>query len=278
MLPDGRKVTFAPDQDPREVFTDWLVGPGNPWFARNAVNRVWAWLMGRGIIHEPDDIRPDNPPVNPELLAFLEHELAASRYDLKQVFRVILKSRTYQLACVPRSRDPRAEANFAFYPARPVDAEILIDALNQITGSTEKYSSAIPEPYTFIPESERTIALADASISSPFLELFGRSSRDTGLALERNDRPTGSQRLHMLNSSHIQRKIEQGPKLRALLQSAADPAGVVDLLYLTILSRHPTPDELKAILAYQQGSPADRRLGIDLAWALINTAEFECRH
>ena len=278
VLPDGTKVKLSPDQDPREVFANWLVSPGNAWFARNAVNRIWAWLMGRGIIRETDDIRPDNPPDNPALLAYLEHELVASRYDLKQIYRLILKSRTYQLACIPKSSDPRAETDFACCMVRPLDAEVLIDAVNQITGSTEKYISAIPEPYTFIPESERTIALADASISSPFLELFGRSPRDTGLAAERNDRPTGAQRSHMLNSSHIQNKIDRSDKLRALLWTQGKPRDAVDALYLTILSRYPTDEELKTIAEYKQDGTAGRRVGLDLAWALINTAEFQYRH
>jgi hypothetical protein len=277
VLPDGTTVKFSPDQDPREQFANWLINPKNPWFARAIVNRVWSWLLGRGIIHEPDDIRQDNLPSNPELLAYLEKELVASKYDLKHIFRLILKSRTYQLACVPRSNDPRAEANFAFYPVRRLEAEVLIDAINQITGGTEKYTSAIPEPYTFIPESERTIALADASVSSRFLELFGRSPRDSGLESERNNRPTGGQRLHLLNSSHIQRKLQQSEKLRAIFQTKGKPRDVVDTLFLTILSRFPTDAELKAIAAYGAGGK-DRWVAMDLAWALINTAEFQYRH
>ena len=88
-----------------------------------------------------------------------------------------------------------------------LDAEVLIDALNQITSTTEKYSSPIPEPFTFIPEDQRSIALPDGSITSPFLEMFGRSPRDTGLESERNNRITDAQRLHLLNSSQVQRKI-----------------------------------------------------------------------
>ena len=77
VFPDGTKIKLPPDRDPREVFADWLITPKNPWFTRSIVNRVWAWLLGRGIIHEPDDIRDDNPPSNPALLAYLEKELVA---------------------------------------------------------------------------------------------------------------------------------------------------------------------------------------------------------
>ena len=161
-------------------------------------NRVWSWLLGRGIIHEPDDIRPDNPPANPELLAFLERELIAGHYDLKHLYRLILNSQTYQLSSIPAADNAEGDANFAHYPLRRLEAEVLIDALCQITGTTEKYSSAIPEPFTFIPEDQRSIALPDGSISSSFLELFGRPPRDTGLESERNNRPTAAQRLHLL--------------------------------------------------------------------------------
>ena len=69
VFPDGTRARLSPDRDPREVFADWLIDPKNPWFTQNIANRVWSWLLGRGIIQEPDDIRPDNPPSNPELLA-----------------------------------------------------------------------------------------------------------------------------------------------------------------------------------------------------------------
>jgi hypothetical protein len=279
IFPDGTPARLSADKDPREVFADWLVAPKNPWFARNIVNRVWSWLLGRGIIHEPDDIRPDNPPNNPELLAFLERELISAHYDLKHLYRLILNSSTYQLSSIPRTNKPEGEANFSHYPLRQLEAEVLIDALNQITGTTEKYSSAIPEPFTFIPEEQRSISLADGSITSSFLEMFGRSPRDTGLESERNNRPTAAQRLHLLNSSHVQRKIEQSSRLRPLMQSRGNPREVTTELYLTILSRFPTDEELKAVAAYaQSGGVKGREAAVDLAWALINSAEFLYRH
>jgi hypothetical protein len=311
VLPDGTEVWLLPDRDPREVFADWLINGKDPWFARTIVNRLWFWLLGRGIIEEPDDIRPDNPPSNPALLAYLERELIASHYDLRHMYRLILNSQIYQLSSVPPTRgtdtvsasragiqdhgqtgDPNddlsplgahtravADANFAFYPLRRLEAEVLIDALCQITGTTEQYSSPIPEPFTFIPEDQRSIALADASITSSFLETFGRSPRDTGLESERNNRPTAAQRLHLLNSSHIQRKIEQSANLRFILQNKGSLREAVDELYLTVLSRWPTTAELETIGAYFQTAGGNRRTAaVDLIWALVNSAEFCYRH
>jgi hypothetical protein len=280
VLPDGTRVTVAPGEDPRRVFADWLIRVDNPWFARNVVNRIWAWLMGRGVIHEPDDIREDNPPVYPELLAHLERELVAADYDLRHIYRLVLNSRTYQQSSIPRSDHAEVEALFACYPVRRLDAEVLIDALCGIFGDSEQYTSLIPEPFTHIPEHQRTIALADGSISSPFLELFGRPARDTGLMSERNNWPTASQRLHLLNSSHIQKKIDNSWRLRSLMRAAdRNRAKLVRSLYLTILSREPTEAERATAEAYFKSRGIGLRQGVrDLAWALINTKEFLYRH
>jgi hypothetical protein len=276
-FPDAALVRLTPGEDPRLAFADWLIGPKNPWFARNAVNRVWFWLLGRGIVHPADDIRPDNPAANPALLAFLAEDLIASRYDMKHLYRQILNSTTYQLSCVARSGDPRGEANFAQYPLQRLEAEVMIDALCQITGTTEHYSSIIPEPYTFMPENQRAVALADASITTPFLEKFGRSSRDTGLDMDRNNRPTAPQRLHLLNSSHVRRKLETSPRLRALLQGDPKrPENIVEI-YLAILSRMPTDEELQVAKTHVRDTWADGGPR-DLVWALINSPEFCYRH
>jgi len=280
VFPDGVKVRIPPGDDPRRVFADWLIAPENAWFARNIVNREWAWLMGRGIIHEPDDIRPDNPAVNPELLVYLEKQLVKADYDLRHIYRLILNSRTYQQSSIPRNEHPDAETVFACYPVRRLDAEVLIDALCGLFGPTERYSSPIPEPFTFIPERHRTIMLADGSITSQFLEMFGRPARDTGLESERDNKPTDAQRLHLLNSSHIQRKIEQGGRLRSLVQTTRkNPRRLIRRLYLNILSRYPTRVELAVAGEYLKTKGLNRRQATaDLAWALINTKEFLYRH
>jgi len=280
VLPDGTRVRVGAWDDPRAAFADWLIRPENPWFAKAVVNRIWAWLLGRGIIHEPDDIRDDNPPIYPELLEYLEKELAGSGWDLRHIYRLILNSSTYQQSCVPRGQGPQWAGAFACYPVRQLDAEVLIDAICQITGTRESYSSPIPEPYTFIPEQHRTIMLPDGSITSPFLEIFGRPARDTGLWSERRSRPTDAQRLHLLNSSHIRKKIESSWRLRALGRAARrDRRRLIDDVYLLVLSRRPTRAERAAVENTFRKDRVDPKEALeDLVWALINTKEFLCRH
>ncbi len=277
-LPDGKSVRLPEGGDPRVAFCDWLIKGQNPWFAPSVANRIWTWLMGRGIVHEPDDFRPDNPPRNPELLAHLAQSLVTGGWDLKKLIRQILNSSTYQLSSIPQTSQKSAADEFAFYRLRQLEAEVLIDAIDQITGTTEAYSSMTPEPFTFIPEERRSITLADVSITSSFLEMFGRPARDSGLASERINSPTAAQRLHLLNSSHIQRKIERGPKLVALLKSAKTQPELVDELTLAILSRFPTADERTIALEYIRGAGSPQVGAIDLAWAALNSSEFLYRH
>jgi len=287
VFPDGTVVRIPAGDDPRVVFADWLIKPDNPWFARNIVNRVWSWLLGRGITNEPDDIRlaedgtgPADPSANAELLAFLEKELIDSGYNLRNIYRLILNFGTYQQSSIPRSDSPDAATLFASYPVRRLDAEVLMDALCNISGTGESYESAIPEPYTFIPATSRTVTLADGSITSQFLEMFGRPARDTGLESERDNEPSDEQRMHLLNSSHIQRKIEGSQRLRRLIQTSKGNRRVlVNSMYITILSRYPTQAETAAAEEYFRSSGLGmNQSAADLAWALVNTKEFLYRH
>jgi hypothetical protein len=300
IAPDGLRIPLPADRDPREVFADWLLGRGNRWFVRSAVNRMWAWLLGRGVVHEPDDLREDNRPEDPALLDYLEREFIAGGYDLKQLCRLILNSKTYQISPLLRLDLPGGGCAGIGYRVRRLDAEVLIDAINRISGSTDLYTSPIPEPFTFIPEGQPAVALPDGSITSPFLALFGRPARATGMASERSNKPMPAQWLHLLNSAHIQRKLEQGPRLRALYDARRPTREILETLYLTLLSRYPTPDEIATVDVYgrtasSQGS-VDAKSGpvgrtnskalarkrreewMDIAWSMVNSTEFLYRH
>jgi len=278
-FPDGTTATIPADRDPREVFADWLVAPGNSQFSQAAANRAWYWLMGHGIVHEADDIREGNPPACPELLALLGKEFAGSGYDTRHLLRLILNSRTYQQSSVVLDPVPEA-ARFAYYTVRRLDAEVLIDALCWIGGSGEEYSSPIPEPFTFTPSTERTIALADGSITSRFLETFGRPSRDTGMLSERNNEPSDAQRMYLINSTEVRQRIENSPHLSSIFDAAGGDRGrLIADTYVLLLSRRPTALEQSAAEEYLQTRASQGRGAFnDLAWALVNSKEFLCRH
>ncbi len=279
-FPDGSRAAIPAGADPRCAFADWLISARNEWFARNIVNRIWSWLLGRGIVHEPDDLRPDNPASNPYLLAYLEWELGRGGYDLRHIYRIILNSCTYQQSSIPQSNHQSAGALFAYYKVRQLDAEVLGDALRQLCGVRENYISMIPEPFTFVPAEKRCITLCDGSITSPFLELFGRPARDTGLESERNNTPSDAQRLFLLNSSGLQKGLAGSRWLRALVKAGMkDHRRIIGTLYLTVLSREPTAAELAAVEMCFTGKGVNRQeAAVDLAWALINTKEFLFRH
>ena len=283
-FPDGTPAQIPPGTDPRKVFAEWLVH--SDCFSRYMANAIWFDLMGRGIVHEPDDFRPDNPPENPVLLDFLAKELADNNYDAKHLYRIILESKTYQRSSIPMKGNEEDVAHFSHYLVRRVEAEVLIDMICQITLTTEQYSSRIPEPFTWIPKNKRAVELADGSITSPFLELFGRPSRDSGYFSERNNEPSAEQALHMLNSTHIQQKIW---KNRALLGATFRGKGknrkqkkawlnnqkMLENAYLTILSRYPTDAE-EMVIFYALNEKKVQRA--DVVWVLLNTREFVLKH
>ena len=140
--------------------------------------------------------------------------------------------------------------------------------------------SDIPEPFTYIPWSHRAIWLADGSITSPFLEMFGRPARGSGLLSERSNSATDAQRLYMLNSTDIQNAVRNSPHLQQIIGAhQGDRQSLIRELYLLILSRYPTEEEMATISAHFEGTGLGLREGVaDIAWALINTREFLYRH
>jgi len=261
LLPNGRPLALTSSMDPRVVFARWLLEPVNLLFPRALCARLWAWLFDEVPGGEADDLHEER---SSPLLDYLASAFVQVGYDWRALLRMITLSQTYQQA----ERAPRR-----------LDAEVLIDAICQITGTTEEYSSAVPEPFTFLPTGTRAIDLPDPSLSSPFLELFGRPARDSGLLSERNLRFTAEQRLHLLNSSHIHNKIQQSAGLRALVANPARPRDAVDNLYLAILARYPSDAELRRVQEHFRQAGNNRWPAVvDLAWALLNSSEFLYRH
>lgn len=261
--------------DPRERFARWLTDPKNPWFAREICNRIWAWVMGRGLVEEVDDLRPSNPPSNPQLLDYLAQELASHRFDTRHIFRLILKSRTFQLSSTVNRWNAFDTKHFSHWMPRRMAAEELLDAICSVTGSNEAFSSIIPEPFTHLPKDTRAVDVADGSISTPFLDAFGRPARNSPFDTERCTRPSMRQASLLVNSSDVEGKIARGQRAAELASAGKSDGAVVEELYLSMLSRYPTAKERRAAAAYLKKTDRPRLAVVqDLMWALINTRGF----
>jgi hypothetical protein len=279
LLPGGGPVEAGAEEDPRGRFAQWLTSPENPWFTANIANRVWFWLLGKGIVNEPDDLRPTNPPTNPELLAWLSRELVSNHYDLKHLYRVILNSRTYQRSSEPDQWNAADTTHFSHYLVKRLSAEQMLDAVSQFTETSEKFRSIIPEPYSNWPASYKAAAISDGNTECPFLDLFGRATRDTPYEGERDNDLTLRQTLYFLNSEQLEGKIANSPRLKRLLQPGKPDAEIVDELYLTALSRPPNDVERKRLTDYIASKKNARAQAVqDAAWALLNTKEFLFNH
>ena len=273
-IPGGAALKVGAEEDPRGQFAAWLTAPDNPWFAKNIVNRIWYWLLGRGIVNEPDDIRPTNPPTNPELLAYLESELVRHHYDLRHIYRLILNSNTYQLSSEPDEFNAADVALFSHYQPKRLTAEQMFDAVSQFTETTEKFRSIIPEPYSNWPANYRATQISDGNTECNFLDLFGRPPRDTPYESERNNQFTLKQALYFLNSEQLEGKLVSSPHLKRLVSKS--DSDVLDELYLTSVSRFPNREEKQNLLHYLSTKRAQAIQ--DIAWALLNSKEFEFNH
>jgi hypothetical protein len=262
----------APVGDRRKELADWLTSPDNPYFARNAANRLWAHFLGRGLVEPVDDVRATNPPTNPELLDALAKHLVDNKFDLKALIRAITASQTYQRSSRTATTNERDEQNYSRALFRRPGAEVLLDMVCQTTGVGERFAGMTP--------GTRAVQLWDSKAEHYFLKVFGRPERVSACECERNGEPSVAQVLHLLNSPEVHDKIshEAGYVAKLVKREPTDDA-VVEELYLTFYSRLPSEKERGVALAYlQQHKEKRRQAAEDLAWTLLNTTEFVFNH
>ncbi|MCA9115118.1 MAG: DUF1549 domain-containing protein, partial [Planctomycetaceae bacterium] len=267
----GGDVPDVAGKDRRVVLANWLASDDNPYFARNLSNIVWAHFFGRGIINEVDDVRVSNPPVNPELLDELSRRFSEYRYDFRKLVRDICVSRTYQLSTQTNESNQGDDRNFAHGTLRRLRAEVMLDTISQVTNTRDKFAG--------LPLGARAVQIADGNTSTYFLTAFGRAKRETACSCEVQMEPNLSQALHMLNGDTVNSKIQSGGVLTTLLKEGKTPEQIVEQLYITCLTRKPTPQEmesLKGVLA----SAGDQQAQVlqDVFWALLNSREFLFNH
>jgi hypothetical protein len=267
----GNPVVASRDEDPRHLLIDWMVDAKNPFFARAVANRYWAHFFARGIVDPLDDMRVTNPPSNPELLDALAQDLIDHQFHLKDLIRTIVKSRTYQLSAVPNDFNKHDKQNYARYYPRRLSAEVLLDAVDQVTNATTAFG--LPQDRH---APRRAIMLPDESFSSYFLDVFGRPQRISACECERVSEANLAQALHLLNSDEVQGKLSWGTGRAALL--ARDPrseADKVDELFLWALGRKPTAVQRDLALTQVAKHAQNKKVAYEnLLWALLNTKEF----
>ncbi|NBO90763.1 MAG: DUF1553 domain-containing protein [Planctomycetia bacterium] len=267
----GPIVREAAEGDQRGKLAVWLTASDNPWFARNIANRVWAQLMGRGLIEPVDDIRDTNPPSNPELLDALARHLVENKYDVRSLVRLIAASRAYQRSTTPNETNAMDGQNYSRGLMRRLSAEVLLDTISQTMGVQERFKGASP--------GVRAVQLWDNKVDHYFLKAFGRPERSGSCECERNMEPAVAQVLHLLNSPEIEAKIGHASGTVArIVKRHKDDSTAVEELYLTVLGRMPTTDEKRTASVHLQAAESRRRAYEDLAWALLNTLEFAFNH
>lgn len=265
-------IEVPADEDPRQALADWMSQPDNPFFSKALVNRYWKHFLGRGIVDPEDDMRVTNPASNPELLDRLARHFVESGFDLKDLIRTLCRSSVYQLSSEPNEFNANDKQNFSFFRPKRMQAEVLYDALNQVTANVAGFNG--------LPAKLRAIQLPDSSVSNYFLSVFGRPEAISACECERSGDANLAQSLHLLNSGEIQQKLSSGTGRAALLAQDQETTHErkVREIYAWAYAREPDQDELKLTLTHLAQTPNQQQAFEDILWAIVNTKEFQFNH
>jgi hypothetical protein len=274
----SRVIQLAAAEDPRRPILQWMLEPGNPWFARALVNRVWAAYFHVGIVDPPDDLNPANPPSNPELLEWLAASFVENGYDMKWLHRQIVSSDAYQRSWKPDATNRDDRRNFSRAVPRRLPAEVVYDSLKQVVAASDRLDE-VQNDLT-----RRVIGHSSMRFAGTYaMQVFGKPDRAVNCDCERNNQPSLLQSIFLHNDPLIQQNLDESGWLQEI--SVAEQAGkppnrhaLVREAWLRTLSRPPQPAEIeRAEKHFAQAASLSAGLR-DLLWALINTKEFILNH
>ncbi len=266
----GKDVILGPDEDPRQKLVDWMVEKDNPFFATTLANRYWKHFFSRGLVEPEDDLRVTNPPTNPELLEALTKHFVASKFDMKSLVRLICTSNTYRLSSIPNTHNADDKQNFSRFIPRRLHAEVLHDAIDQVTLSKPAFKG--------VPAGTRAVQLPDNMFESYFLSVFGRPDFASACECERSSDTNLAQCLLLYNSADLMKKVA-GQRVKNIAGDKRSHGDRLKELYVITFSRQPTPEELASMTAYIEARPnATATAYEDVVWALLNTKEFLFNH
>jgi hypothetical protein len=275
---DGESLPLDSSASRREHFAKWLTSPKNTYFARAVVNRVWANFMGRGLVDPVDDVRATNPASNEELFNALAKDFVAGGFDVKRLIRTIMNSGAYQLSSESNATNQNDEKYYSKYVVKRLAAEVLLDAMSQVTGVAARFSG--------YPAGTRALQLPDTQVQSEFLASFGRPKRVICDAAERSSAPSISQALHVINGDTLNKKLSAPDAYPALaIKMGLSDARILDQLFLSAYSRYTTEAEKQPMLEVlrkaraSSGSADAQRLARqqaleDMMWAMLTSKEF----
>ena len=278
-LLDGTVVAFSDTGLPRRELAKWMTS--HPYFAEATVNRIWSLFFGRGFVNPVDDFRSTNPPTHPQLLARLAEDFARNGFQLKHLMRTIVTSRTYQLSSATNTTNAADKINYSHALPRPLDAEILFDAITDVTGIEERFEVGTNRGVWrggTAPLGTRAVQLKETDIyPSVFLDLYGRANRFS--VPERDASPKLTQALHMLAGSTYNDKLwTEGARVFDLVRQGASDEKIVNDLYLAAFSREPTKPELQNVKRLIARTPTREQALRDLQWAILSSREFAENH
>jgi hypothetical protein len=263
----GENLTIPEDQDPRVILAQWVTAPENPYFAKVMASRVWAELMGQGLVDPVDDLRATNPATNEPLLDYLAADFRESGYNIKHLIRRIMTAYVASLSSVPGERNIADTRNFSRYYRQRLRAEVLLDAVNDVLGTEEDFSA--------MPPGSRATQVWTFRTGSLFLDTFGRPDANQDPPCERTSDSTTPQILHLMNSPGVNQKLTLDSAWPAqLAKGDLSNEQVVDELYLRLYCRPPTSQERQIALEFLPEKSMRRQAVEDLTWALLNTPEF----
>lgn len=281
-------VAGVPKYSRRKLLATAVTDPANTAFRQNMANRLWAFVMGRGLVEPVDLWHVDNPPSHPELARLLGEELHRSGYNVQQFLRELLLSETYRRGSRVRAGVPvPADEHFAISVLRPLTPEQLTDSAFMAIGLTEStLQRVIAARKSKQPAIEHDVALQQAALRSemnklraPFLKAFV-----DGPPTSRFD-ATAQQALFLKNGGLMATSLApRSDNIIGRLQKQHEVDEIASTLYLSILSRPATSGEIEQIREYLREddaelSTAERTLRLqELTWALLTSAEFRLQH
>jgi hypothetical protein len=275
----GGEDPVAGGHDPRRALAAWLTMPENRLFRENLANRIWAQLMGRGVVDPVDDIRVSNPPANAPLFTALGDRLAELHFDLRGLVRDICSSQVYQLSTAPNASNRLDTRQFSHRHLRRLRADVLMDSVVAVTGLPRQfkdfaYGTRAIEVYPRIQgDTNRGTDGWDS-----YFHTFGHATRKTVAAAETKQEPTLPQVLHLAVGDSIQERISKGRVVQDLLAEHSTPEDIITALFIRTLSRRPTGDEMAGLLELVGSDAVGKAFYDDIFWGLLNSTEFLFNH